>query len=117
MLQCNEPHNDPPSVSVQGAEAFQPMVATLGALASWTVDDGTVQRRPEQAVTGLAAIFNFVRTSLPKIDGALANKYIPSSFESTYKRAYSNVDGGCVLQSLRAAVRVYTVGIPACACL
>ena len=36
----------------QGAEAFQPMVATLGALASWTVDDGTVQRRPEQAVTG-----------------------------------------------------------------
>ena len=51
----------------QGLDTFRPLVATLGALSGWTTDDGTLHRRPDEAITDLSAVFAFVRDWLPKI--------------------------------------------------
>ena len=87
----------------QGSDTFRPLVATLSALSSWTTDDGTLQRRPDDAITDLSAVFAFVCDRLPKIDDALTNSYMPLSFRNTYKRAFSNIGEGCVLTALKVA--------------
>ena len=96
----------------QGADTFRPLHASLSALDGWTTDDGSLQRRPEEAITDLSEIFTFARSRLPVLDEAFCNTYMPQSFRSTYARSFANMGEGCVLESLKAPPAPGKVGAP-----
>eukprot|EP00966_Prymnesium_polylepis_P223546 5172495-Prymnesium_polylepis.1 len=77
----------------EGADHFTSMCATMGALHSWTVDCGKLERHVAEKITDPRAVYDYVRSHLPVIDDSLRYRYMPESFRSTYERSFSLFSG------------------------
>ena len=83
----------------EGATHLASMCATMGALHSWTVDCGKLDRRVDERITHLHTIYDYACTHLPVIDDDLRHRYMPQSFHSTYERAFALFAGGSIRMS------------------
>ena len=96
---------------MKSGASFASPTATLSALLGWKVDDQSVERHVEQKLTDLGAIYDYVCSKLPTINDAFLNTYMPTSFRSSYQRAYDKIAGwGCNLDRFSLVPTTVIVG-------